>query len=257
MCRLFGIAGTPPLPIQEALNAFYPLCTNGCVKKGMPPGHDDGWGISGFSGGRAVYFARRAEPASRSADDYRQAAERSAKSGAPLFIAHFRKASGSPPAIANTHPFHHQDWIFAHNGTIFGAAASFPLISAEPQGETDSERFFLWLFEQMHTETDPTRTLVDVLKKVREELVYTSLNFLMTDGARLWAYRDFGDKRLEKNESVKDREEYYTLYLTPLASGVAVCSEPLAALSAKWTPMNQRTLMVCTPQAPAPQLIKI
>ena len=117
MCRLLAIAGTRPLPVLDALTAFYPLCTKGCVKKGMAPGHTDGWGISGFSGGRAVYFARRPESAAQDEAEYRQAAERAAKSSSPLVIAHFRKASGSGAEIANTHPFHHKDWIFAHNGT--------------------------------------------------------------------------------------------------------------------------------------------
>src|SRR5882724_3786369 len=103
MCRLLGMAGTSPLPIQEALAAFYPLCADGCVKKGMAPGHMDGWGISGFSDGRAVYFARRSESAAQCEADYRAAAERAAKSRLPVMLAHFRKASTGPVDTANTH----------------------------------------------------------------------------------------------------------------------------------------------------------
>jgi len=239
------------------LSAFYPLCSTGCVKKGMSPGHLDGWGISGFSAGRAVYFARQSASAADTEEEYRQATERAAKSSTPVLLAHFRKASESKPALANTHPFHHQDWMFAHYGTIYGAAASLPLAAAEPQGGTDSERFFLWIYEQIHAETDPTRALVDLLKKIREELVYTSLNFLLSDGARLWAYREFGDKRMEKGETLKDREEYYTLSFATTPSSVIFCSEPLTAVSAAWTPFPQRTLAVVTPQAPVPQLVKI
>ncbi len=223
----------------------------------MAPGHTDGWGISGFKDGRAVYFARRAESAAQNETEYRQAAERAAKSSSPLVIAHFRKASEAEPDIANTHPFHNQDWVFAHNGTIFGAAASFPLVSAAPQGATDSERFFLWMYEQIYAEEDPTRALVDLIKKSRDTLVYTALNFLLTDGTRLWAYREFGDKRLEKGETVKDRKDYYTLYYAALPSSVIFCSEPLAGVSPHWTSMSQRTLAIVTPQAPIPQIIKI
>lgn len=257
MCRLLGIAGTPPLLIEEALSAFYPLCSKGCIKKGMSPGHLDGWGISGFNEGRAVYFARRSESAAESENEYRQATARAAKSKTSILLAHFRKASGSEPAIANTHPFHQQDWMMAHNGTIFGAAASFPLLSAEPQGDTDSERFFLWMYEQIHAELDPTQALVELLKKSREGLVYTSLNFLLSDGKRLWAYREYGDKRLDKDETVKDREDYYTLFFATLPSSVVFSSEPLAGVSSDWTPMSQRMLAVVTPAAPVPQLIKI
>ena len=241
---MLGIIGTPPLPVQETLKAFYPLCTEGCVKKGMNPGHLDGWGVSGFSAERAVYFARRAEPASQCESDYILAGERALKSGAPVVIAHFRKASEAQPGIPNTHPFHNRDWVFAHNGTIYGATASFPLYDAAPQGETDSERFFLWIWERVHAETNPTAALVSLLKKVRQELVFTSLNFLMSDGKCLWAYREFGDKRLEKGETLADRENYYTLYTAIVGKSAVICSEPLKTLSKNWTPIAQQTLAV-------------
>jgi predicted glutamine amidotransferase len=239
------------------LDAFYPLCSTGCVKKGMPPGHADGWGISGFHDERAVYFARQPESAARQEEEYRQATERAAKSKSKILLAHFRKTSGAAADIVNTHPFHHQDWMFAHEGTVFGAAASFPLISAQPQGTTDSELFFLWIQEQIHAESDPTQALVELLKRSREGLVYTSLNFLLSDGRRLWAYREFGDKCLDKDETVKDREDYYTLFFANVGSAVVFCSEPLVSLTPQWTPMHQRTLAVVTPEAPVPQLIKI
>jgi len=257
MCRLFGIAGPSPLPIQEALKAFYPLCTEGCVKKGMTPGHLDGWGISGFSDDRAVYFARKAEPATQGESDYQLAGERVLKSGSSLVIAHFRNSSGTPVTLSNTHPFHYRDWIFAHNGTIFGAVASLPLLEAAPQGETDSERFFLWIWENIHAELHPTAALVTLLKKARQELVYTSLNFLLSDGKHLWAYRDFGDKRLDKGETLQERENYYSLYRTTLGNSAVICSEPLVALSKNWELIPQRTLAVFSAERTTPQLTTI
>ena len=249
MCRMLGMIGTPPLPVQDVLKSFYPLCTEGCVKKGMNPGHLDGWGVSGFSADRAVYFARRAEPATQGEQEFNQAGERAVKSGAPIVIAHFRKASGSEPAIANTHPFHYRDWVFAHNGTIYGAAASFPLVEAEPQGQTDSELFFLSMWEKVHAAIDPTEALAAFLKKTREQLVFTSLNFLLSDGKHLWAYRDFGDKRMEKGETLKDREDYYTLYTTKIGKTSVISSEPLKSLSKDWQAIAPRTLMVFDPAA--------
>ncbi len=213
------------------------------MKKGMNPGHFDGWGVSGFSSGRAVYFGRMAQSAAESEKEYKLAGDRASKADGASLIGHFRKATGGELTISNTHPFHYRDWIFAHNGTIFGAAASFPLIEAEPQGQTDSERFFLWLWEHIHAEIDPTTALVALLKKSREQLVFTSLNFLMSDGVHLWAYRDFGDKRLEKGETVKDREDYYTLYSANVGTSTVICSEPLTALSQNWKPIPERTLV--------------
>jgi hypothetical protein len=87
--------------------------------------------------------------------------------------------------------------------------------------------------------------------------IYTSLNFLLSDGKRLWAYREFGDKRLEKGETLKDREDYYTLSFASKPTSAIFCSESLPALSTKWTALPQRTLAVVTPLASIPQLIKI
>lgn len=257
MCRMFAIAGNTTLPIQDALNAFYPQCQNGCTYKGDGSGHGDGWGISGFSGGRAVYFARNVKPGAESAAEYQQAVSRAVKTAPPIAIAHFRKASEGSVELANTHPFHHQDWVFAHNGTVFGAVGSFPLYASQPLGSTDSERFFLWIYEQIHGEIDPTHALVELLRRARQELVYSSLSFLMSDGKRLWAYREYGDRRLEKGSTVEDRAKYYTLNVATLSGCVMFASEPLPSLTQEWAPLENRTLAVVSSQVPLPQFVKI
>jgi predicted glutamine amidotransferase len=249
--------GPAPLPVQDVLNAFYPLCTEGCVMKTMKPGHLDGWGASGFKDRRAVYFGRQTEPADETRHEFEEAVDRARKSASPVVIAHFRKSAGAPPGIANTHPFHWRDWIFAHSGTIFGAEASLPLNETAPLGETDSERFFLWIWEHVHATADPTAALAELLKKSRESLVFNALNFLMSDGENLWAYRDVGDKRLEKGESLEEREKYYTLYTAAAGKSALVSSEPLKIQAKKWTPLGQRTLAAFTMGKTAPNLLTI
>lgn len=258
MCRLLGMIGKPSnLPVQTALQAFYPLCTGGHVKKGMAPGHLDGWGLSGFSRDRAVYFERRPEAANADKAAFDQAVQRAVKNQPPIVVAHFRKASVGENTVSNTQPYHYRDWIGAHNGTIFGALASIALNEARPQGATDSERFLLWLIEDLNASRDPTEDLVALLKQSREKLVHTSLNFLLSNGQRLWAYREFGDKRLDKGETVADRDAYYTLYWSALEGGAVICSEPLSAVARNWTPLAQRTLAVFTRDSSKPQLFKI
>jgi glutamine amidotransferase len=225
--------------------------------QGMNPGHLDGWGASGFKEGRAVYLNRRTEPADVDRAEFTEAIARAQKAETPIVIAHFRKTSGATPAIANTHPFHWRDWVFAHQGTIFGAEASLPLNETAPLGETDSERFFLFLWEQVHASADPTATMAAFLKKSRESLVFSSLNFLMSDGQTLWAYRDVGDKRLEKGETRADREGHYTLFTAALDKTALVCSEPLASLAKNWEPVAQRTLLAFTAGKATPQIVTI
>ena len=111
--------------------------------------------------------------------------------------------------------------------------------------------------ENVQNENDRTDALVSLLKKYRETLVYSAFNFLMTDGETLWAYREYGDKRLEPGETMEEREKYYTLYYTRVARSAVVCSEPLKSISKLWQPIPQRTLAVFTPQMLAPRMITI
>jgi predicted glutamine amidotransferase len=257
MCRLFGIVGTHPLPVREALEAFLPLGKSGRVKCTMKPGHLDGWGVSGYSAKRAVYFDRRAEPVTESNDAFVKAADKAARSQSPVVIGHLRKASEGGRDISNTHPFHSRDWIFAHNGTIYGAVASMTLRDSHPQGQTDSERLFLWILEHIRNEPDRTAALAQFLKKHRDTLVFSALNFLMTDGKELWAYRDYGDKRMEPGETLREREIYYTLYYTRVERSAVVCSEPLTDVSKFWQPLAPRTLAAFNPSMLAPRTLTI
>jgi predicted glutamine amidotransferase len=257
MCRMLAIVGSHPVPVQEAAEAFFPLGTHGRVKCTMKPGHLDGWGMSGFSAGRAVYFGRQAQPVTEAKRPFMDASEKAAKTQSPIVIAHLRKASEGARDISNTHPFHYKDWIFAHNGTVFGATASLPLHDAEPQGQTDSERLFLWIAENVRNDPDPTAALVALLKRHRETLVYSALNFLMSDGKHLWVYREVGDKRYDPGETAEERQKYYTLYFTRRERSAVVSSEPLQSLSPVWNPIGQRTLAVFSPEMLAPRTIAI
>jgi predicted glutamine amidotransferase len=257
MCRMIAMIGQPPLPANEAMAAFFPLCADGRVKSNMAKGHLDGWGVSGFSGGRAVYFERRAQPACEEKELFDRVAGRALQCQTPLLVAHFRKASTGGREDGNTHPFHWRDWVFAHNGTIFNAATVLALEEARPQGQTDSERFGLWLLEQAASADNPTEALASLLREGRGKLAFSSLNFLMSNGKTLWAYREVGDQRLEKGETLEERENYYTLHFGRVGKAAVVCSEPLPSLTKSWSPLEQSSLAVFTSELPHPQLIKI
>lgn len=256
MCRLLGLIGVPPLPVGQVLDAFLPLSKEGHVKCTMTPGHLDGWGISGYSGGRAVYFERRADPATDAGELFQKAKDKAQLSQTRVLIAHLRKASAGVRDLRNTHPFHCRDWIFAHNGTLFNVSA-LPLIDNQPQGQTDSEHFMLWLLEQVRNEEDVTEALVNVLKEWREKLVFSSLTFILTDGKTLWAYRDYGDKNFEAGETLAERDKYYTLYTVRVGQCDILCSEPLKSVAPSWRPLLPRTLMEFSLTKPAPRTFSI
>src|SRR6266480_692990 len=173
MCRLLGIIGTPPMPVRDIADAFFPLGKSGHVKCTMTPGHLDGWGLSGYSAKRAVYFERRAESITEDKKLVDTAAEKAAKTQSPVIIAHMRKASEGARDVSNSHPFHSHDWIFAHNGTVFGSN-TLPLEDSHPQGDTDSERLFLWILERVRNAENTTSALAALLKKYRQELVFSA-----------------------------------------------------------------------------------
>ncbi|MFA5976272.1 MAG: class II glutamine amidotransferase [Elusimicrobiota bacterium] len=246
MSRLLGLVGAP-LPGRDVLSVFYSLCQEG---------NPDGWGISGYSARRAVYFGRQAESAGENREAFDRAVERTVKTQSPVLIAHFRKSPDETREIGKTQPFHCRDWVFAHDGELFNAP-ELPLQEARLQGGSDSERFGLWMLEHVASALNTTQALAATLQNHRSNLVFSSLNFLMSDGRTLWAYRDVGDGQLAKNESPDERGEIYSLFAAQVGPRVVVCSEPLPALSQTWTPLNTKTLVAFPSDGSAPQAIKI
>jgi len=254
MCRMMGVIGQPPLPAKQVMNSFYALCESGRAACGDKPGHGDGWGLSGYSGGRAVYFARSVHSAAKDRSLYEDAITRASKSKSPVLISHFRKASAGSVDIGNTHPFHYRDWVFAHNGTLFNAISTLSIETTQPQGQTDSERMGLWLLEKMVPALDPTATLIEALEIIREKTSYSSLSFLLTNGHTLWAYREFTDQQLEAGETLDDRDGYFSLVWTSVEKLFVVCSEPLPDLGHVWKSLPNRTLAIFTPGTDAPKI---
>jgi predicted glutamine amidotransferase len=192
---------------------------------------------------RAVYYDRRAESASESRDLYAKAVERTEKSPSSIVIGHLRKATYGNTALVNTHPFHYHDWVFGHNGSIYNVN-TLPLVDRQPFGTTDSERFLYWLVDQIRHSMDATSSIISHIQEWRSHLIYSSLTFVLSDGETLWAYRDIGDKALEKGESVEERFKYYTLFWTLVNQTPVVCSEPLPGVSPHWEEIQDKQLFV-------------
>jgi glutamine amidotransferase len=98
---------------------------------------------------------------------------RPAGSGAPLtlpelvgdvdseaLLAHARHATVGKGRAENTHPFRHQSWLFAHDGTVSGWPEVKPrLVASLPDflrraigGDTDSEHAFMVFLDQLRKE---------------------------------------------------------------------------------------------------------
>jgi glutamine amidotransferase len=209
MCRFYGFRANEATKVEctlvHAQNAL--LIQSRLDRSGSS--HTDGWGV-GFYHDREPEVERRASAAHEDLH-FSATAERVYSK---TVIAHVRQATVGGPSVANSHPFCHGVWLFAHNGTLEAFDQVQPLLERETdaayrqvrQGVTDSEAIFVWLLGRMaaagiglHRRCPDSARLVAVVRDAVRQLVAWSdaqhpdepskLNFLLTDGATLVATR--------------------------------------------------------------------
>jgi glutamine amidotransferase len=214
MCRLFGVRADHPVDLRRALTTG-PRPFHRLGEK-----HPHGWGIGWYDHGRA-HVRHEAHSAAHSPEFPAAAAQVRSS----LVVAHVRKATCGEVSAANCHPFRHHNWLFAHNGSI-ERESLYARLDPEHRdairGQTDSEVFFHWLLQNIEQTGSVPQGLRQAVAVVTS---FTSLNFVLTDGAVLYAYRD-----------ATQQEEYYSLFSLRHTSGggppvtgaaVLVCSEQL------------------------------
>jgi predicted glutamine amidotransferase len=185
MCELLGMECNVPTDIVFSFTGL-------ALRGGKTGPHADGWGLALYDGKYARTFLEPT-PACTSvmADFIRRHPIKSL-----LSIAHVRKKTRGRASLENTHPFKRvmwgRHWVFAHNGTL-------PRIKERrlrhefPLGETDSERAFCWMLEELRA------AFPDGYPKDRRRLWRTiaelggvlgaegKFNFLLADGRHLYA----------------------------------------------------------------------
>ena len=196
MCRLYGFHATEPTKVECSLvHAQNALMSQSRVdSQGLSHGH--GWGVATYVNG--LPNIEKQAWAAYHGELFRKTA---ARIYAKTVIAHVRRATIGPPAPANTHPFDHGRWSFAHNGTLPGFEsvrdrmidAIDPAHRIEIRGSTDSEHVFRFLLSLW--EHDPARPLLETLRVGLGRVVEwcreidreapVGLNVLWTDGERL------------------------------------------------------------------------
>jgi hypothetical protein len=250
MDHILGIMGSGVLPFPEAAEAFSALFKSETFDKPVA------CGVSGFSAKRAVYFERSVLSKPTPEDLHRRIVECAKKSRSPALVVHVRSCE-TEPVPANVGPFHCRDWVGAYQGILHGAAASLRLIDARPQGDQASERWVLYLVEQVALTDNVTEALVTLLRRLREELVFSALDFLLSDGQCLWVYREIGTKRFEGEETPQSREQKYKWFTASAGGSAIVCTAPLGSLASRWEPLPSRTLAVFRPGRTLPQTFRV
>jgi len=185
MCELLGMSANVPTDICFSFS--------GLVKRGGETGpHKDGWGIT-FYEGKGCRSFKDPKP---SCDSKIATLVKDYPIKSKTVISHIRQANRGGVSLENTHPFIRElwgkNWTYAHNGQLTGYE-NLPLTRAFPVGQTDSERAFCWIINQLYlqNQTEPEdklamfKSIAGYADKLREMGVF---NMLLTDGEYLICY---------------------------------------------------------------------
>jgi len=252
MCRLFGLVANKEVDIEFSfIKADRPFRDLG-IK------NPDGWGIGYYQNDNAIVFK---EPVSTfNSSQFYQKAKHLYSS---IIISHVRKSSQGGRKKENTHPFNYNNWIFAHNGNIdIKELIKEQLLHKyikSLKGETDSEIFFFWLIQNMDE--------YDIIKGIKRAINFiegnkgdrtSSLNFLLTNGEKLYALRKafsntafyslfylVRDPQNNNITSYVSKETNQLIQSKKLSDekSIVICSEKMTS-EENWIPISNSSLMI-------------
>lgn len=181
MCELLGMNANTPTDVMFSVT--------GLAKRAHE--HRDGFGIAFFEGRGLRHFL---DPVSALESPVAQMVQRYPIKSRNV-IAHIRKATQGRVALENSHPFVRElwgrYWVFAHNGDLKGFA---PRLHGafRPVGDTDSERAFCWLMQELAKAHASVPTIGELTHTLRELLPqparHGTFNLLLSNGEALWAH---------------------------------------------------------------------
>ncbi len=231
MCRMIGIRNYSRREHEGLLEKFSLLAEEGKVPEGSAPGHNDGWGIGYYRRGRAVLH-KTASSILRDKEDFRRLSRDA--DGSPVVIVHLRKSAWPHTSTSeNAHPFLHDNFMFAHNGTISDYKSLLPFLKVKPSGirrALDTEVYFHFIMSHLHLGIKAA--LRHSAGHICRENAFTSLNCLLAGEKGLLAYRQYSGN-----------PAYYSLYHARAGASDIVCSEPVAE-SLCWKMLRKGSLLV-------------
>lgn len=250
MCRWLAYSGSPVLIEELLYKPKHSLVDQSLHSKlGAETTNGDGFGIGWYGAGETPGVFHSIEPAWND----RNLRELAGHIKSRLLFAHIRASSGSPVQQTNCHPFRHGNWLWMHNGVIYGfhdvkrelALAVDPSLYAAIEGSTDSELFF-FLALTLGLEDDPPAAVeraVGFIEQVgRSHGIDHPIQMTVatTDGRSLWAFRYSSEgksRSLFFSTRVDTLREQYpdnpVLHELSDESRIVV-SEPLGDLAGVW-----------------------
>jgi len=170
--------------------------------------NSDGWGI-GYYDKEGVICLKGISSADQD-KEYASSVEAVAQFEPEIIVAHVRKAtSGCQGDVPNPHPFKRdkngKHWLFGHNGTLdknlllgligtdyFNENLPNTCTYDPPDSWVDSELYFIFLLKHIENNNWDVEKGIKTAITELETLISGSeegLNFFLTDGATLWAFR--------------------------------------------------------------------
>ena len=179
MCRVFGCVASEPVSIRhELLEAENPMIR-------QSEEHDSGWGMAVYERPEGAEPRMVRFPHAAHVDgEFRESTELRGR----IFNVHVRRATMGGLTLENTHPFCLGSNSFGHNGTVLEFGRLLEQGVAKPAGQTDSEHVFNLLMHRFDP-ADVVGSLRSTVRKVVDRSTFSGLNFLFSDGERLYAYR--------------------------------------------------------------------
>jgi glutamine amidotransferase len=193
MCRLFGLYANRGVNVQFSFYEAEKSLEKLSIK------NPDGWGIAWFYEGwhlckehGPLYLSKNAKKLAKDVFGV-------------IIVSHVRKATHGGAKLENTHPWLYKGYVFAHNGTIRDRDKVLELLSHEYldlEGDTDSEALFHLIVQETNNSNNFIEGVKRAIAKINaNNISYSSLNFIASDGKKLYSLR-YAEENLD----------YYTLF---------------------------------------------
>jgi glutamine amidotransferase len=243
MCQLLGMNANTPTDVMFSFTGLASRADE----------HKDGFGIAFFEDRGLRHFidhhSARHSPVAALVKNYPIKSDN--------VIAHIRKATQGRVALENAHPFVRElwgrYWVFAHNGDLKDYA---PRLHGafRPVGDTDSERAFCWLMQELAKAHASVPSIDELTHTLRELLPqparHGTFNMLLSNGQALWAHGSTKLCTLERRHPFgaatladEDLSVDFGQHTTPDDRVAVVATEPLTTGEA-WSALAPGELRV-------------
>ena len=229
MCQLLGMNANTPTDVMFSFTGLAQRADE----------HKDGFGIAFFEDKGLRHFidrdSARESPVAQMVRNYPIKSDN--------VIAHIRKATQGQVRLENAHPFVRElwgrYWVFAHNGDLKDYA---PRLHGafRPVGDTDSERAFCWLMQELAKAHASVPSIEELSCTLRELLPqparHGTFNVLLSNGQALWAHCSTHLHALERHHPFgaatladEDLSVDFAALASPDDRVAVVATEPLTA----------------------------